>query len=30
VGENTLQRYSYGRDRYDAMLPAIDDARESV
>ncbi len=30
VGENVLQLYSYGRDLYDAMLEAIDGARESI
>ena len=30
VGENTLQLYGYGRDLYEAMLAAIDDAQESI
>ncbi len=30
IGENSLQLYSYGRDLYDAMLEAIDGARESI
>jgi cardiolipin synthase len=30
VGENHLQLYAYGRDLYDAMLEAIDAARESI
>jgi cardiolipin synthase A/B len=30
VGENHLQLYAYGRDLYDAMLAAIDAARESI
>lgn len=30
VGENTLQLFDYGRDLYDAMLDAIDNARESI
>ena len=30
VGENSLQLYSYGHDLYDAMLEAIDGARESI
>lgn len=30
VGENALQLYSYGRDLYDAMLEAIDNAQETV
>lgn len=30
VGANQLQLYSYGRDLFDAMLEAIDDARESI
>ncbi len=30
VGENTLQLFDYGRDLYDAMLDAIDHARESI
>jgi len=30
VGANRLQLYSYGRDLYDAMFEAIDNARESV
>ena len=30
VGDNTLQIYDYGRDLYDAMLAAIDAARETI
>ncbi len=30
VGDNCLQIYDYGRDLYDDMLAAIDDARESI
>ena len=30
VGDNRLQLYTYGRDLYDAMFEAIDNARESV
>jgi cardiolipin synthase A/B len=30
VGTNRLQIYDYGRDLYDAMLAAIDAARESI
>lgn len=30
VGENTLQLYTYGRDLYNAMLEAIDEAHESI
>lgn len=30
VGDNTLQLYSFGRDLYDAMLAAIEEARESI
>jgi cardiolipin synthase len=30
VGENVLQLYAYGRDLYDAMLEAIDAAKESI
>ncbi len=30
VGENRVQVYSYGRELYDAMLAAIDGAKESV
>ncbi|GAC1642992.1 MAG: phospholipase D-like domain-containing protein [Ktedonobacteraceae bacterium] len=30
VGKNHLQLYTYGRDLYNAMLEAIDNARESV
>ena len=30
VGANRLQLYTYGRDLYDAMFEAIDNARESV
>src|SRR5579859_3406878 len=30
VGENVLRLYAYGRDLYDAMLEAIDAARESI
>src|SRR6266516_3256896 len=30
VGDNTLQIYDYGRDLYDAMLAAIDGAKESI
>jgi cardiolipin synthase len=30
VGENMLQLYSYGRDLYDAMLEAIDNAKETI
>jgi cardiolipin synthase A/B len=30
VGENRLQLYTYGRDLFDAMLEAIDTARESI
>ncbi len=30
VGENNLQIYSYGRDLYDAMLAAIDEAQDSI
>lgn len=30
VGENPLRLYSYGRDVYDAMLEAIDNARETI
>lgn len=30
VGENTLRLYSYGCDLYDAMLEAIDNARETI
>ena len=30
VGENTLQIYSYGRNLYDAMLAAIDEAQDCV
>ncbi len=30
VGENTVQLYDYGQDLYDAMLAAIDSARESI
>src|SRR5947209_8292912 len=30
LGENRLQLYDYGRDLYDAMLAAIDAARESI
>lgn len=30
VNENELQLYDYGRELYDAMLEAIDNARESI
>jgi cardiolipin synthase A/B len=30
LGDHTLQLYEYGRDLYDAMLEAIDGARESI
>lgn len=30
IGENSLQLYDYGRDLYDAMLEAIDAARETI
>src|SRR5947207_10993491 len=30
VGENRLQVYSRGRELYEAMLPAIDSAEESI
>jgi cardiolipin synthase A/B len=30
AGDNTLQIYDYGRNLYDAMLAAIDAARESI
>jgi cardiolipin synthase A/B len=30
VGNNTLRIYDYGRDLYDAMLAAIEEARESI
>src|ERR1019366_3831446 len=30
VGKNTLQIYSYGRDLYDAMLAAIDEAQDCI
>lgn len=30
LGKNTLQLYDYGGDLYDAMLAAIDGARESI
>ena len=30
VGENILEVYDYGRDLYDAMLAAIDNARDSI
>lgn len=30
VGENALQLYTYGRDLYNAMLEAIDEAHESI
>src|ERR1700738_5354007 len=30
VGKNRLQLYTYGEDLYNAMLEAIDNARESV
>jgi cardiolipin synthase len=30
VGDNSLHLYDYGRDLYDAMLAAIDAARESI
>jgi cardiolipin synthase len=30
VGKNCLQLYDYGRDLYDAMLKAIDAARETI
>src|SRR2546430_13945796 len=30
VGDNSLHIYDYGRDLYDAMLAAIDAARESI
>ena len=30
VGENALQLYSYGRDLFDAMFAAIENARESI
>ncbi len=30
VGENVLEVYDYGRDLYDAMLAAIDDAQNSI
>ncbi len=30
VGENHLRIYDYGRDLYDAMLAAIDEARERI
>ncbi|HLZ63105.1 MAG TPA: phospholipase D-like domain-containing protein [Ktedonosporobacter sp.] len=30
VGENRMLIYAYGRDLYDAMLEAIDDARETI
>ena len=30
AGENAIHLYSYGRDLYDAMLDAIDSAKESV
>jgi cardiolipin synthase A/B len=30
VGDNVLQLYDYGRDLYNAMLAAIDDAQESI
>ncbi|HVB75910.1 MAG TPA: phosphatidylserine/phosphatidylglycerophosphate/cardiolipin synthase family protein [Ktedonobacteraceae bacterium] len=30
VGENVVQLYDYGRELYDAMLLAIDNARESI
>ncbi len=30
VGKNSLQLYDYGKDLYEAMLAAIDEARESI
>ncbi len=30
VGENALRVYTYGHDLYDAMLEAIDDAKETI
>ena len=30
VGENVLKLFAYGRDLYDAMLEAIDEAQESI
>jgi cardiolipin synthase A/B len=30
VGENTLQLYDYGRELYDAMVEAIDEAQETI
>src|SRR5712692_7320198 len=30
VGKNTVQLFDYGRELYDAMLAAIDGARESI
>src|SRR5258708_503945 len=30
VGKNALQIYSYGRDLYDAMLAAIDEAQDCI
>ncbi|HEY7413677.1 MAG TPA: phospholipase D-like domain-containing protein [Ktedonobacteraceae bacterium] len=30
VGENAMQLYSYGRDLFDAMLEAIDNAKETI
>jgi cardiolipin synthase len=30
VGENTLHLYDYGRDLYEAMLAAIDEAKECI
>ncbi len=30
VGDNTVQLYDYGQDLYDAMLAAIDSAKESI
>ncbi len=30
VGENTLQIFSYGRELYDAMLAAIDEAQDYI
>ncbi len=30
VGENTLQIYTYGRNLYDAMLAAIDEAQDCI
>lgn len=30
IGENRLQLYTYGQDLYEAMIAAIDDARETI